>query len=306
MLTLGAGNNEAPIPEELKENSVSKMIVFGAAAFAFALASLATIASADDDDLVYVAVEPCRIADTRKSNSGTLDANETRNFLISGDESELAPQGGDTDCEHPKDDSDAEPVAVAAYIIAVSAPSSSGNGALSVYPSNLPPPPAGSGTTVNYTEASNIGNTTIVAVCSDDCPPGGELAILNRNSDRDVVIDIQGYFYSATDNGLCEVSDIEGSWQTFIAESALGASSCNVEVSDSGAVTGGACATTEGGANVTGGQLQVNAVCEVQGTLFVDGEQNLLETARLSIDRNLITGIVSIDGLVTHFTAARR
>ena len=207
---------------------------------------------------------------------------------------------------HPKNSAGVNPVAVAAYVIAVTAPSSSGNGALSVYPSDLPPPPAGSGTTVNFTEGTNLGNTTIATVCRSNCPSGGELSILARNSDRDVVIDVQGYFYAATDNGTCSTSDLAGSWQTFVAESAVGGSTCNIEVTSSGNISSGSCATTGGPANVTAGQLSATSSCNVEGSLFVEGDQNFLAAARLSVDRNLITGIVDIEGLVTHFTAARR
>lgn len=46
------------------------------------------------DDLVYVAVEPCRLADTREAAGGTITANTFRNFRVSGTAGELAVQGG--------------------------------------------------------------------------------------------------------------------------------------------------------------------------------------------------------------------
>jgi hypothetical protein len=147
------------------------------------------------EDLIYVAVEPCRIADTRISSEGFIKANTARNFHVAGTSGELAAQGGKVDCPNPRAQ---KPVAVAAYIIAVPADSSSGRGVLSAYPSDQDAPPAGSGSTVNF-GAAPIGNTTIVTACSSgDCPVGGELAIIARVSDEDVVIDVQGYFFPQT------------------------------------------------------------------------------------------------------------
>jgi hypothetical protein len=152
------------------------------------------------EDLVYVAVDPCRIADTRNASEGYIRANTNRDFRIAGTSGELAEQGGQVGCQNPKRSTD--PVAVAAYILAVPTESSTGNGVLSAYPSNLPPPPTGSGSTVNFAEGQIIGNTTIVRVCSETrCPAGGELAVLARNTDQHVVIDVQGYFFPIDDSG---------------------------------------------------------------------------------------------------------
>ena len=147
------------------------------------------------DDLIYVAVEPCRIADTRIASEGFIKANTNRHFRVAGTSEQLAAQGGKVDCLNPKTQ---KPVAVAAYILAVPTDSSSGKGALSAYPSDQDVPPTGSGSTVNFGSAP-IGNTTIVTACSSgNCPAGGELAIIARNSDEDVVIDVQGYFFPPT------------------------------------------------------------------------------------------------------------
>ncbi len=158
------------------------------------------VGAAHAEDLVYVAVDPCRIADTRNASEGYIRANTNRDFLVAGTSGELAEQGGLVNCRNPKRSKD--PVAVAAYILAVPTESSTGNGVLSAYPSNLPPPPTGSGSTVNFAEGQIIGNTTIVRVCSETrCPAGGELAVLARNTDQHVVIDIQGYFFPVDDSG---------------------------------------------------------------------------------------------------------
>ena len=147
----------------------------------------------EQSNLIYVAVDPCRIADTRKSSLDVIGADTVRNFQVAGTSSELASQGGTQDCLNPKGDT--PPVAVAAYILAVPANSSTRNGVLTAYPSHRDPPPPGSGSTVNFDKDQVIGNTTIVKVCETDCPADGELAVLARQTDEHVVIDIQGYFY---------------------------------------------------------------------------------------------------------------
>ncbi len=150
------------------------------------------------DELIYVAVEPCRVADTRKSSVGVINADTFRNLLVDGTAEELAVQGGTADCLNPKGSE--RPVAISAYVLAVPANSSSGNGVLTAYPSDQSPPPPGTGSTVNFAQDQVIGNTTTAKVCADGngCPSDGELAILARNTDEHVVVDVQGYFYPPT------------------------------------------------------------------------------------------------------------
>lgn len=153
-----------------------------------------------DNDLVYVAVEPCRIADTRKSVQGEIVRNGARQFLVSGSEDELSGQGGQ-DCPHPKADEGVEPVAIAAYYVAVPAPSSSGAGIITAYPSDKPKPAPGTGATLNFDFGQILGNTSITTLCdanAKDCPNGGPLAIMVRDTAEHVVVDVQGYFYPQT------------------------------------------------------------------------------------------------------------
>jgi hypothetical protein len=149
------------------------------------------------EELFYVAVEPCRVADTRDASEGFIRANTVRNFQVSGTSAQLASQGGKVNCPDPRAALGQQPSAVAVYILATPADSSTGRGALSVYPSNLPPPPVGSGSTVNFAEDQTIGNTTIATICKNGCPVGGELAVLSRGTAENVLIDVQGYFYPA-------------------------------------------------------------------------------------------------------------
>ena len=161
------------------------------------------------EDLTYVAVEPCRVADTRLSVEGAIAANTSRNFGVWGKPVDLASQGGEVDCPNPKESSGQLPVAIAAYILAIPNETSTGKGVLSAYPSDAPEPPVGSGSTVNFGEGQTVGNTSIIKVCSsNDCLETGQLAILARQTDQDVVIDVQGYFYPAAVAGWEQVSEV--------------------------------------------------------------------------------------------------
>ena len=152
------------------------------------------------DDLIYVAVEPCRIVDTRNAG-GDIAANSFRNFRVSGTLGELAVQGGKSDCLDPKAGTGQKPLAIVAYVIAVPPGPGSGSGVLSAYPSNQLPPPVGSGSTVNFAAQQIIGNTTTITICdpAGSCPTDGEFAVLARNTNQHVVIDVQGYFYPVLD-----------------------------------------------------------------------------------------------------------
>jgi len=143
------------------------------------------------EDLIYVAVNPCRIVDTREAG-GAITANDFRNFLVSGSLGELAVQGSKTDCLNPK--TGTAPLAISAYVIAVPTAGSTA-GVLTAYPSDHLPPPVGAGSTVNFAAGQVIGNTTNITLCAADCPTDGEFAVLARSTDEHVVIDVQGYFY---------------------------------------------------------------------------------------------------------------
>lgn len=155
---------------------------------AFGVTALSPIRA---EDLIYVAVDPCRIVDTREAG-GAIIVNNFRNFLVSGTLGELSVQGGKADCLAPKPEQ--KPYAISAYVIAVPAPGSTA-GVLTAYPSDQLPPPVGAGSTVNFAAGQITGNTTNITLCESDCPTDGEFAVLARNTDEHVVVDIQGYFY---------------------------------------------------------------------------------------------------------------
>ena len=149
-------------------------------------------AQALDDGLVYVAVNPCRIVDTRSSTGGAITAENFRNFRASGND--LSGQGG-SNCPGPRPGT---PSAISAYVIAVPPGANSGSGVLTAYPEGNPKPPVGAGSTVNFAanQTQGVGNTTTITL-SDKA----QFAVLARTVSQHVIVDVQGYFYPAT--GSC-------------------------------------------------------------------------------------------------------
>lgn len=184
----------------------------------FVLGSTVLLPVKAQDDLVYVAVEPCRIVDTREAG-GAIPADTSRNFRVSGTIEELAVQGGKSDCLDPKAGTGLKPLAISAYVIAVPATSSTSGGVLTAYPTNTLPPPVGAGSTVNFAAEQIIGNTTNITLCEGEvqgfpCPASGEFAILARSTDEHVVIDVQGYFYPQQEPSEGHIDGTDGSPQT--------------------------------------------------------------------------------------------
>ena len=104
----------------------------------------------------------------------------------------------------------------------------------------------------------------------------------------------------------CQTSNMAGNWQTFIAEPELGWSSCKILFGTTGIAKSGSCRdNASSNARVTGGQLKLTTGCQVTGSIYIAGTRNKLEAGRLSADRNIVTGIVTIEGSSTLFTAVR-
>ena len=142
------------------------------------------------DNLIYVAVDPCRIVDTR-SGAGPIAADTSRDFQVSG--ANLSSQGG-TSCVHPRANSGVDPVAISAYIVAVPTGSSI-NGLLTAFPADQADPDD-SIATVNFGAGQVVGNTTTATLCENSAScTSGPLGIITHNTEQDVVIDVQGYYY---------------------------------------------------------------------------------------------------------------
>ena len=162
------------------------------------LAMTSIPAQAAGEDLIYVAVEPCRLVDTRKTS--VMFNGVPRNFQVSG--ANLSGQGGDpAGCPNPKPG--VEPLAVSAYIVAVPTASSVG-GWLTAFPSDQTPPTSNSVATVNYAKGQVIGNTTNATLCPDPALcQGGPLGLVSFSSQQQIVVDVQGYFYPSGGAGSC-------------------------------------------------------------------------------------------------------
>ena len=167
------------------------------------LVSTSITTQAQDDNLIYVAVEPCRLADTRPTEGGTgaLSVGSSRNFSVYG--ADLSGQGGNASgCLHPREASGVEPAAISAYVVAVPT-ASSGPGHITAYASDGAIP-GNALATVNYEAGQVNGNTTNVPLCipgATACPLDGQMAVIAFSSEQNVVIDVQGYYYPAT--GTC-------------------------------------------------------------------------------------------------------
>ena len=167
------------------------------------LVSTSFTTQAQGDNLVYVAVDPCRLADTRPTEGGTgaLSVGSSRNFSVYG--ADLSGQGGDASgCLHPREASGVEPVAISAYVVAVPT-ASSGPGHITAYASDGAIP-GNALATVNFEAGQVNGNTTNVPLCipgATACPLDGQMAVIAFSSEQNVVIDVQGYYYPAT--GTC-------------------------------------------------------------------------------------------------------
>jgi hypothetical protein len=165
----------------------------------FACASAGTVQAETPPGLVYTALPPCRILDTRPSQGGTgaMAANETRTFHVVGSTSNFAGQGGLAGgCGIPGyADTIPQVQAVMFNFVAVSA---AGAGNLRAWATDQPMPSAA---TLNYAKvtdqttgfAFNIANGIAIPV-SQDGTEGADISIRASNSGTDVVADVVGYF----------------------------------------------------------------------------------------------------------------
>lgn len=155
------------------------IVIFGAQGFMVDCASA-------QEDLVFTAVRPCRIVDTREPGpvSGVFEPLDTRDFFVFGT-TDISDQGGNpAGCPSPG----GEPSAVHINVTAVP---QSGGGNFAVFPANVAPPLA---SLINYKAGvQNIANAatikTFVQVSSE------EISVINRGGFAHLVIDVLGYYY---------------------------------------------------------------------------------------------------------------
>ncbi len=146
-------------------------------------------ARAQSDALMYVPVDsPCRVVRTQGTGQTHLIAGAPRNFFSFGSAGTISAQGGNAaGCDHPRSDEGVQPVAIAANIIA-KGKHASGNGRIVAYPAGGAAPNA---STVNYTTAANIANSTQIKLRTSD----GNFALLSSFSNVPAIVDVVGYYY---------------------------------------------------------------------------------------------------------------
>jgi len=135
--------------------------------------------------LLYTAVPPCRIVDTRKAG-GILDASTQRDFHVFGSGSTIIAQGGNSvGCSAPM----GEPLAAHINMIAVNP---TGKGNLQAFPVGAG---TGAGLSVNYnTIDTNLANAGTVKTVTGSGP---DITVASNFSSAHTVIDVLGYYYLA-------------------------------------------------------------------------------------------------------------
>jgi hypothetical protein len=138
---------------------------------------------------VFVPVDtPCRIVRTQGTGQTQLTDGVPRNFFSFGSAGTIGAQGGDAaGCDHPRAAEGVAPVAIAANVTAVGN-QASGNGNIVAYPAGEAAPGA---STVNYTTAANIANSTLIKLRTSD----GSFALLSSFANVPAVVDVLGYYY---------------------------------------------------------------------------------------------------------------
>jgi len=147
------------------------------------LRSVAKTLGSTTGDLVYTAVTPCRVVDTRVAG-GAIAANTSRSFIgvaVSAGSGFAFQGGSSTDCN-------VAAVGASAIAINVTAVTPSGGGFATVYRHGDARPTAAS---VNYTNGAIVNNTVIVGIPN---PLGINDFTIYTFAQAHYVVDIVGYF----------------------------------------------------------------------------------------------------------------
>jgi hypothetical protein len=167
----------------------------------FAALASAFVTPCQAKDLIYTAVSPCRVIDTRGPNQPLLP-NVTRGFLFRGATTNYGAQGGNTaGCGIPglTTDGGDEQNAAKAVAINIVAVGATGAGHLVAWPANQAAPVA---SVINYAANAslaglNIANGVIVPMCDQVAPTPcttGDISFLAAVSPTHLVVDVVGYF----------------------------------------------------------------------------------------------------------------
>ncbi len=139
-----------------------------------------------DGDLLYTPVTPCKIADTRITSAGIIDAGTDRDFYVYGSGSIIGAQGGDSrGCPSPL----GEPRAAHISMVAVTP---TGKGNLKAFPVGDDPTV---GLSINYnTIDTNLANAGTVKTITGTGP---DITVASNRAAAHTVIEVLGYYYPA-------------------------------------------------------------------------------------------------------------
>jgi hypothetical protein len=160
----------------------------------FASSSIADLSGVQNlgsvtDSLVFWPVDPCRVVDTRLTGAGQVAAGTSRDFRVHGNAATMSAQGGNpAGCLAPN----GEPSGV--VINVTSTNHNPGFGFLTVYPFTSTRPDA---SLLNYSPGVDIANSTVQKTCYL-C--GEDISIYTAVSPSDVIVDVQGYYYAASED----------------------------------------------------------------------------------------------------------
>jgi hypothetical protein len=171
---------------------MSRSAVVPPSAVLLAVLAGAAGAQSPGEKLVYSALSPCRIADSRLSSEGALAPGAARNFHVVGTASDFTAQGGNAGgCGVPGFALGQPQVrAVVLNLVAVN-PQGAGN--LRAWAADQAAPNA---SVLNYAQVAglNIANGVVVKLRQDS--EGQDLSLRADVSATQVVIDVVGYFHA--------------------------------------------------------------------------------------------------------------
>lgn len=179
-----------------------------------------------DKDLVYTAIEPCRIVDTRNTTAGAIAGGTSRPFIVYGLTDYGSQGGSSTDCNLLVQ----SPQAAALTVTAVAPPMS---GFATVYPADSSLPLAA---TVLYRPGETVTNTAISKL---GFTPSGDFQIFSERTVH-YVVDIVGYFDAPFATALDCIDVTQGPFLISINQQSTATVACPVTDTATG---GGASAS---------------------------------------------------------------
>jgi hypothetical protein len=173
-------------------------------------------------DLIYTAVPPCRIADTRAAG-GSLAAGSPRDLRVTG--IALQGQGGNPEgCDIPVGDA-------RAALLNFVAVNPTGAGNLRAWPYSTPPTAPPLASILNYASVPgsglNIANAIAVPLCdvdSTECP--FDLRVQADGSGTHLVVDVVGFFHDLPAGASAPIIVEE---TPFVPSSAIGTTCADIQ-----------------------------------------------------------------------------